>query len=128
VKSLVLALLLATPAAADEAWTTASGDLTYQQDFGTTAVLSMPFGAGEAHFYVEGLGGNNEARYIHAGYWLSPDAGPCTATLTGPDGLSSTNWGRISVAFDGPSFPTGMTMLTGLCLGEPDRILRAEPR
>ena len=112
-------LLLASPAAADEVWNSNWGQVVYLADAGSTAILTVPYATDVAHIYVEGLAANAEARGVHNGYWISADAGPCEATLTGPDGVSSTNWGRVTVIFDNPAYPSGFTALWGICMTDP---------
>lgn len=134
-KSLVALLalstaLIATTADADEVWQSAWGEVVYLTDVGTTAVLTVPYATDVAQIYIPGVAGNFNERGVHEGYWISNDDGPCEAALTGPDGLSSTNWGRVTVAFDVPTFPTGFSVLWGMCMMDPQDsllVLRAEP-
>lgn len=122
------ALAAATPALGDEVWTTPFGDIVYEADIGDVTVLSYPLADGsKGHAYFPGLGGNYTARGVHHGYWIEPREGTCGATMTGPDGLASTAWGRAVIAFDQPGFPTAFTALAGECFGEPAYSVRAEP-
>lgn len=114
-KAALALLLLATPALADEAWMTDGGIVYYQADVGNVAVLQFPYGDGIASLYVEGLPGAMAARGTHAGYWIADGAGPCTATLTGPDGYAGTNWGWATIEFDAKVFPSGFTAFMGEC-------------
>jgi hypothetical protein len=127
-KVLAAALLLATPVAADEVWNSNWGQVVYLADVGSTAVLTVPYSTDLAHIYLPGMAGNFEQRGLHDGYWISADAGPCDATMTGPDGVSSTNWGRVTLIFDNPAYPSGFTALWGICMMDPQdslNILRA---
>jgi hypothetical protein len=126
-KFLVALILFATPALADETWVTADGPAIYEADLGPTGIISVPLGQGRAHLYFDGLSGNTVERYVLSGYWIGPATeGACTATLTGPDGLSSANWGLARIAFDRPSFPTGWTVTMGNCGFDGDWSIRAD--
>ncbi|HID67322.1 MAG TPA: hypothetical protein EYP31_03465 [Roseibacterium sp.] len=133
------AALCALPltATADEAWDTIAGQIVYEQDLGTVAVLSFPYDAlfpGEVPdlaqqrgtLYFPGLGGNSDRRAIHDGYWIVQGAPLCSASLTTADGTSSQRWGRARVIFDRAAFPTDLTILIGGCMDEPTAILRGE--
>ncbi|MCX7300738.1 MAG: hypothetical protein NTX73_10250 [Rhodobacterales bacterium] len=125
-KRIAALLLLATPAAADEVWNSNWGQVVYQADIGSTAVLSVPYATGMASLYIQGLGGNADQRGVHQAYWISTETGPCEATMTGPDGVSSTNWGVATVIFDKPEYPSGFTVLWGICMDPTmPQILRA---
>ena len=126
-KPLVALFLLASPAFADETRVTANGPAIYEADIGPTGILSVPMGTGRAHLYFDGLGGNAAERFVMTGYWIGP-AGDfaCTSTLTGPDGMSSNNWGLARIAFDRPGFPTGWTMTMGNCGLDGDWSMRAD--
>ncbi len=127
--ALAIAALLPFTAAADEVWTTPFGEVIYEQDMGDVAILSYP--AGEkmrGHAYFPGLGGNFDDRSVHWGYWIEPREGPCGATMTGPDGVSSTAWGRAVIIWDESGFPSAFTGLGGECFGEPFASIRAEPK
>lgn len=126
-KSFAALLLLSTAAMADETWVTASGPAIYEADIGPTGILSVPMGQGRAHLYFDGLGGNASERFVMTGYWIGPvGESNCTATLTGPDGKSSANWGLARIAFDRPAFPTGWTVTMGNCGFDGDWSVRAD--
>jgi hypothetical protein len=121
-------MLTATTALSDEVWSTATDDIIYLSDMGDTAILTQKRGEMAFNYYVAGLAGALDSRAIHQGYWIGTGDGSCEAALTGPDGTSSTAWGRITVAFDQGSFPSGFTMLIGECLDDPGSdMIRAEP-
>ena len=109
---------------ADEVWTTPRGDIVYEQDMQGLAILSIPMGNGRASLYFPGLGGNFSNRSTHQGYWINDGAGDCNAMLYGPDGRGSRDWGRVTVVFDGPAFPTDLTLWTGNCFDQPDQPVR----
>ena len=128
-KILALALLLATPALADETWMAAEGDVTYLADVGSTAVLGFTLDGHPARLYVPGLAGNADHRGVHDAYWIAQGATTtCDAGMGAPDGFTSQSWGRATVVFDVPTFPTGFTALLGDCLADPARPLRADLR
>lgn len=129
--------LLPLAATADEAWNTHAGQIIYEQDLGSVAVLSFPYEAlfpgevpefaqGRASIYFPGLGGNFDNRSIHDGYWVVQGAPLCSASLTTANGITSQRWGRARVIFDRAAFPTDLTILIGGCLDEPTAILRGE--
>jgi hypothetical protein len=125
---LAITLLLPTAVLADEVWSTAQGDLTYEEDIGTVAVLSYPAGDGKGFLFVSGLGGNTDQRTgVFNGYWIAEGDGACDATLKGPNGTESTNWGRIAVAFAEPGFPSALTILSSSCFGEFDASMAGTP-
>ena len=128
-KAALALVFLAAPALADEAWMTDGGIVYYQADVGNAAVLSIPYGENDMAFvYVEGLPGAMESRGTHAGYWIGPGEGPCTAMLTGPDGYGSTNWGWATIEFDAKVFPSGFTAFMGECAYDGQSWeMRAEP-
>ncbi|PSK81002.1 hypothetical protein CLV79_11833 [Limimaricola soesokkakensis] len=122
-----LAVAVAGPVAAGEMWVSDLGALAYETDEGDTAILSFPTeDAAQGRLYIPGLAGNWKQRGVHEAYWIAEGEGLCGATLTGPDGIGSTMWGRAVVAFDKPEFPTGFTVTLGDCMSTPFRALRAD--
>ena len=117
-------LIPPTTATADEVWTTARGDLVYESDFGDTAILSLPDGASRVWLYLPGLGGNFSNRSTHQGYWLDERPGDCGAMLYGPDGRGSRHWGRVTVLFDQPAFPSDLSLWLGDCFEQPTQPVR----
>lgn len=121
------ALLLATPAVADEVWTSDMGQIVYQTEENGAAHFSFTnVDAYPATLVIPGLAGNYSDRGVHDAYWIGEGAGYCDAFLTIPGSdLPSTNWGRAVVSFDQPSFPTGFTMTLGDCFGPLTYAIRA---
>ncbi len=121
------ALLLATPAVADEVWTSDMGQVVYQTEENGAAILSFTnVDAYPATLVIPGLAGNYSDRGVHDAYWIGEGAGYCDAFLTIPGrDQPSTNWGRAVVSFDQPSFPTGFTMTMGDCFGPLTYAIRA---
>ena len=137
-RALAFAVCLASPAVADEVWTTTAGGAIYEADIDTVAVISVPGAAAFADdpelagerltTYFPFLAGNVSARTVDDGYWIAPagDDFACTATLRGPDGAESALWGRARLVWDERAFPSSWTMLLGFCLQEPAVGLRGE--
>jgi hypothetical protein len=127
-KTLLLgALLLNTAAQADERWQSNYGDVIYEADVGETAVLSFP-GAHpghRVHMYVEGLGGNYDQRDVFSGYWIAPEQSDCPIEMSGEDGLTSSTWGSVVIAFDNTGFPSAFTAQLADCFGDDMEIMRA---
>ncbi len=124
-------------ATADEVWETSGGPITYLQDMGAVAVWSFPYLAAwpgnvpefanpVGTLYFPGLGGNFDDRSIHDGYWAVVGSPACSASLTTPEGVTTSRWGRARVIFDNPAFPTSLTLLVGSCFDEPTQIIRGE--
>ncbi len=125
-----LALALCPAAAiADELWDSPAGQIVYQSEIDDMALLSFPLGDGEGMLYIHGMAGNYDDRGVHYGFWIGDGAGDCAASLTGPDGRSSSDFGSATVVFDDPGFPSGFSAVLVPCMdqfGVP-RHLRAEP-
>lgn len=113
-----LLCLTATPALSDEIWTSSQGEIAWWEDVGDVAIFRLAGAAGDTHFYIPDLPEQINARGLHEAYWIGGDAGDCGATLTGPDGMESTSWGNVTLAFDDKAFPTDFTLLIGLCMGD----------
>ena len=123
--SALTALTIASKSVADEAWTTMSGDVIYLADHGDTAILQQFDHGDEVRFYFPGLGGNFNERSVHQGFWVS-ETGGCGATMMGPDGFSGRLWGPATIVFHEPAFPSGWTVLNGLCFDEGQSYLEGE--
>lgn len=102
-------------AIADETWQMQDGQAVYQEDRGNTALINVPYQGSRAMVYIDGLPNALNNRSNHGGYWIGPGQGPCSSTLTGPDGYASRNWGRAQVIFDRSTFPSGFTLRTSSC-------------
>ena len=122
--TVALIALMPLAAAADEVWTTPLGDIVYEQDMQGFAILSIPRQGRVATLYFPGLGGNFSNRSTHEGYWISDGPNDCGAMLYGVRGQGSRDWGRVVVAFDGPAFPTDLTLWFGSCFGQPSQPVR----
>lgn len=120
-------VLSATTVMADEVWDTELGQIIYENDVEDQAILSFPADSGiRLMAYFPGLAGNYEYRNVHHGIWIMPGLGDCPTEMTGIDGTSGSNWGRVVIGFDKPDFPTGFTALFGRCMEEPTNTVRAE--
>ncbi|SDF12354.1 hypothetical protein [Limimaricola pyoseonensis] len=121
IRSAVLASLLAlVPAlvAADEMWVSETGPVIYESEIDDMALLSFMAPEGAGMLYIHDLAGNYEDRGVHARFWIADEPGACAATLTGPDGRSSRNFGRLTVAFDRPGWPSGFTAVLYPCMDD----------
>jgi hypothetical protein len=132
----LLLALVATPALADEVWTTFRGNIVYDSVTADgTAVFTAPAiifnpeapKGSVVRMYIPGMDTVPDARYRHMGFWLLEGGTNCTMGLTGPDGVTSTDWGLVEFMFDAPGFPTGFTMSWGYCEFDKFEFLRAIP-
>jgi len=120
-------ILAAAPALADEVWSSDYGEVIYENDIEGQAILSMQLGGeGRGLMYFPGLAGNYDDRSTHHGYWIMPGGGPCEAELTGVDGFSGGDWGRVVISFDKAAFPTSWTATFGQCFDDYSFSLRGE--
>lgn len=122
----IAALFFSTPAMADEVWSTPRGDAYYSEEMEGFALFRVPWGEIEATLYFEGLAGNYDNRDIHEGYWIAPGAGDCPAALVGIDDQISTDWGRVTLVFDGPSFPTSWSAIFTTCFNNDPFSIRGD--
>ena len=121
--------LIASPLMADEYWETELGRIIYEADVEDQAILSFPTDSGVPLMtYFPGLAGNYQYRNVHHGIWIMPGKGDCPTEMTGIDGTTGSNWGRVVIGFDKPEFPTGFTALFGRCMDEPTNTVRAEAK
>ena len=119
--------ICASQGLADETWQTELGRIIYEADVEDQAILSFPTDGGVSlRAYFPGLAGNYQYRNVHHGVWILPGKGDCPTTMTGIDGTTGSNWGRVVIGFDKPEFPTGFTALFGRCLEEPTNTVRAK--
>lgn len=138
-KHAISALLLAfsaTPVLADEVWTTKAGEIVYESTlaegtavFVAPAILFNPSATKGAvvRIYIPYLDAAPDSRYRHEGYWLMEGSTYCLVSLTGPDGITSSDWGLVDIFFDEAGFPSGFTMTWGICEYEKFEFVRAEP-
>lgn len=118
--SIACAALMAAPAVADETWKTDIGTMIWEDDYDGGAIFMIEISGKPARFYIEGLRGDDETRGNYKGYWINTDDEQmCTSQLTGPDGTKSRTWGRVSLTFLDPAFPSDWVLLAGDCLEEP---------
>ena len=120
------AALLATPTLADEVWTSQMGDIVYETEDNGAAILSFTNLDGyPARLFIPGLAGNYSNRGIHEAFWLGEGAGTCPVFMTAPgEGFGTTDWGRATVSFDKPGFPSSLTITLGWCFEEPREAFR----
>jgi len=124
-----LALSLASPALADEVWSSATGDIVYLADEYGAAILGFTDTYGDpGELIFPGLAGNFTDRGVHHGYWVGEGDLQCYTAMARPGGMASLAWGTATIAFDNPGFPTAFTLILGDCDTPADRSLRAEPR
>jgi len=119
-------LLAAPPVLADETWDTPYGLAIYEDEVDGQTILTVPTDTGTARVYIPGLAGNYDNRSTHWGYWIQAGVGPCDAAITGADGVRSSQWGRVVIAFDRPAFPTPWTALFGACFEDPHISVRGD--
>jgi hypothetical protein len=113
------ATVLPAAVAADETWTSAAGDVIYAAEQEGVAIFTYPIADGDkGYLFFPGLAGNYDARGQHDGYWMAPGDGGCPAELTAINGMKSKNWGKLTIVFHSPGFPTGWTLMSGSCFGD----------
>ena len=110
-----LLLLAAPPALADEVWTTANGDIVYQEDIGDIAHWRFTTSNAAYDIFLPGLGGNLDHRGVFSGYFLVVGSDLCGIEMKGPSGWSSSHWGEVVVEFYEPGFPSGFSFYRGEC-------------
>ena len=121
VASLVLCLVMAQSALAQDVWVLPWGEMVHEADVGDTAIWSYPSEDEQrGYIYLPDLAGRDEGLSEHLGYWIEDSQGWCPATLTGADGLTSNSWGRILVVFDQETAPSAWTMVASMCLEDFD--------
>ena len=126
--SALTAAFLATPATADEVWTSMMGDIVYAAEENGAAIFTFTnFDAYPARLVIPGLAGNYSNRGTHEAFWLGGGSGTCPAFMAiAGDEYSTTDWGRAVIAFDKPAFPTSFTVTIGWCFEEPRESFRGE--
>ncbi|TLP58343.1 hypothetical protein FEE96_18090 [Parasedimentitalea maritima] len=119
--------LLSAPVLADEVWDSDMGQIVYEAEEGGAAIFSFTnVDAYPAKLIIPGLAGNYSNRSSHDAYWIGQGAGACTAFMSHGNTPASSQWGRAQVVFDGPAFPTSLTVVLGFCLDEPNIVIRGE--
>jgi len=119
--------LMASAVQADEVWTSELGDVIYEDEIEGQAILSFPTENGaRGRMYFPGLAGNFDDRSVHVGYWILPGPAECASDMTALDGWTSGDWGRVTIAFDGPAFPTSWTAIFGRCFDALEYPVRGE--
>lgn len=127
IRATLAALMLASPAMADETWWSEWGQIIYEAERGEDAIFSfINFDGYVATLIIPGLAGNYTNRGVHDAYWLGQGEPLCPASLSAPDGTTSTQWGPARVSFDFAAFPTGYTLELGECFQPLTYMLRAE--
>jgi hypothetical protein len=102
-------------AIADEVWNTNYGRVIYQSDRGKTAIWTYPAGS----IFIEGLAGVTSNRGIYHGYWVGKSDIKCDTSREDSYGRLSKTWGRFSIRFNVPNFPTPWEAKWSYCEGEP---------
>ena len=128
--AMLLAVLLAHNAVADEVWRTGAGTIVYEIDRGAEAILSFPVGgSGErGEIVLQGMGGQYNNRAVFFGYWSAAEGERrCGGTVTDRRGNRQPFWGRAAIIFNQPGFPSAITLLRGICTGPLQPWLVAEP-
>ena len=129
---LALAVLLASPAAADEVWSGDWGRIVWETDLGITAVLRADGSAGIAprRLYVEGLTLDSAGRRTsYDGIWTAAFGdGGCALSLVDPISAQPTPyWGTFRLTFVGRAFPSAWAGVWGECTDIPLNAFGAEP-
>ncbi len=126
------AIAICLGAMADEVWSTPGGDVVYEKDLGEVAVLSYPLDQDElrGHAFISGLGGNYDDRGHFTGYWSEPEIeedGLCPMAIVDGNGLTTRNWGRVTMTFLDTGFPSSWVAVRGHCFEEPSQHLVGNP-
>ncbi|MEM1150794.1 MAG: hypothetical protein AAGI03_09575 [Pseudomonadota bacterium] len=132
--------LLASPAQADEVWSSEIGMIVYEDDlYNGQAVLSYTLPEESdvngkevrGHAFVDDLALNYDDRSVHGGIWIEPETGgepACATSVIDPrNNQPVSNWGRIEVIFLTDAFPSGFVVKRGFCFEDPWDVLVAEP-
>ncbi|WP_375495737.1 hypothetical protein [uncultured Nostoc sp.] len=110
-------VLAAVPknALADEVWNSSYGRVVYQSERDKTAIWTYPGGT----IFIEGLAGITSNRGIYHGYWVGKSNVKCDTSREDGSGKLSNTWGRFSIRFQVPNFPTPWEARWSYCEGEP---------
>lgn len=125
-------LFVSGTALADEVWTSDIGDIVYEDDVDTYAVLSFPGDGGEVRYlaFIDGLAFNYDDRSRHDGYWTGPSGDgdvTCPVSITDAYGETTDNWGRLEVLFVETGYPSAIVAQRGACFDTPKDMLVAKP-
>lgn len=130
----ILATGLTSGAAqADEVWSTAIGDVVYEDEIGAYTVLSYPTIDPEKRglVFLQGLAGNYDNRSGQwNGYWVEENGkgdGACMVSIVDHTGVETDNWGRIKLYFTETGFPSAWVAVRGSCFDEPSDALAGLP-
>ncbi|MCB1361890.1 MAG: hypothetical protein H6899_08605 [Rhodobacter sp.] len=121
---LPLLALCATPALADEVWTTPMGPVAWETDLGANAVLRLDQPDGRVvRLIVPGLATDvMGGRGSYTGVWVSSRGDEACATeMVDPLGGKSPYWGTFTLTFVHDAFPSDWAGVYGSCLDTPDR-------
>lgn len=128
IRPILLACLLATPALADEVWSSDTGDIVYQDEIDGAAVFTFRgFDGYPVTLVIPGLAGNFDARGVHDAFWLGDGPGYCMGAMSW-QGQARNQWGQALLMFDKPAYPTSFTLLMGDCFDQLSYSIRAEIR
>ncbi|MCI4643944.1 MAG: hypothetical protein MRY64_04090 [Hyphomonadaceae bacterium] len=124
--------MLAAPASADEVWSSEIGEIIYESDIDTSAVLSFPGDGGGVRYlaFIDGLAFNYDDRSRHDGYWTGPSGDgdvECAVSITDHTGETTDNWGRLEVMFVETGYPSAIVAQRGACFDAPEDMLVAKP-
>ncbi|MEO1406409.1 MAG: hypothetical protein AAFV54_07960 [Pseudomonadota bacterium] len=134
---LVAGVISVTAASADEVWQIVGESQTavYEQDLEGTDIAVLKYG--NVRMYIDGLAGVYSGRdKFYSGVWLADDdalydnfhGAKCLTAMKRP-GSDETRevWGRVTLTFIKPDFPSAITIRTGSCFDEGDYSIVAEP-
>ncbi len=122
--AMVILGILPSSVDADEVWSTEESEVVYQEDRNNTAVWTY----GNGTVFIQGLGGVVNNRGSYEGYWVQESSSiRCDTYREGGDGEPSYHWGRFSVSFLDPDFPSRWQAKFGICDRTPTRTLNGTP-
>ena len=128
----VAAFVLATPAAADEVWSTSWGRMAWETSLGEAAVLTVPATETEAtlRLIVQGLARDVAGdRGTYIGVWMADRRdGGCAVSVMDPVGGKSTAfWGTFRITFVETQFPASWSGVWGECVDAPTQPFAGTP-
>ena len=120
---LSLSLLAASPALADEIWTTALGQVAWETDIDTTAVLRLDGedGVQVIRMFAPDLAADvMGGRGTYTGVWIANVGDTaCVVDTVDPLGGKSAYWGTFTITFVHDAFPSDWAGTYGNCLDTP---------